>query len=45
MRAMQLHFRPDDFSGTVDVESMAIIWALLEKYRPVELDDLQASSA
>jgi hypothetical protein len=29
----------------VDVESMAIIWALLEKYRPLELDDLQASSA
>lgn len=45
MRAMQLHFRPGDFSGTVDVESMAIIWALLERYRPAELDDLQASSA
>lgn len=40
MRAMQLHFRPGDFSGAVDVESMAIIWALLERYRPEELDDL-----
>jgi len=37
MRAMQLHFRPSDFSGVVDIDSMAIIWALLEKYRPKEL--------
>ena len=43
MRAMQLHFRPSDFSGAVDTESMAIIWALLDKYRPSELNGLEPS--
>ena len=33
VRAMQLRFRPDDISGEPDVESMAILWSLLEKYR------------
>jgi len=33
LRAMQLHYRSEDYSGNVDVESAAIIWALLEKYR------------
>ena len=33
LRALQLHFRPADYSGNPDVESMAILWSLLEKYR------------
>ena len=37
MRAMQLHYRPDNYAGEIDAESVAIIWALLEKYRPREL--------
>jgi len=34
MRAMQLHYRPQNYAGEIDAESAAIIWALLEKYRP-----------
>ena len=34
LRAMQLHFRPADYSGGPDPETIAIIWSLLEKYRP-----------
>lgn len=37
VRAFQLHFRPTDFSGEIDAETSAILWALLEKYRPKEL--------
>jgi len=33
VRAMQLRFRPADYSGEPDVETMAILWSLLEKYR------------
>jgi N-acetyl-anhydromuramyl-L-alanine amidase AmpD len=40
MRAMQLHFRPQNYTGEIDAESVAIIWALLEKYRPRELEAL-----
>jgi N-acetyl-anhydromuramyl-L-alanine amidase AmpD len=40
MRAMQLHFRPRNYTGEIDAESVAIIWALLEKYRPRELEAL-----
>ena len=34
LRAMQLRFRPDDYSGEPDIETMAILWSLLGKYRP-----------
>jgi N-acetylmuramoyl-L-alanine amidase len=34
VRAFQLRFRPSGYSGFVDVETSAILWALLEKYRP-----------
>ena len=34
LRAMQLRFRPSDYSGEPDVETLAILWSLLEKYRP-----------
>jgi len=37
LRAFQLHFRPADYSGEVDVETVAILWALLEQYRPRSL--------
>ena len=40
MRAMQLHYRPQNYAGEIDAESAAIIWALLEKYRPRELEAL-----
>lgn len=39
-RAFQLHFRPADYSGLLDVETSAILWSLLEKYRPRTLADL-----
>lgn len=32
IRAFQLHFRPDDYSGNIDVESAAILYSLVEKY-------------
>jgi N-acetylmuramoyl-L-alanine amidase len=34
VRAMQMHFRPDDYSGKLDTETAAILFSLLEKYRP-----------
>lgn len=37
LRAFQLHFRPADYSGKVDTETVALLWALLEEYRPGEL--------
>lgn len=33
VRALQLRFRPADISGEPDLESVAILWSLLEKYR------------
>jgi len=32
IRAFQLHFRPDNYDGKVDVETAAILYALVEKY-------------
>ncbi|MBZ2187713.1 N-acetylmuramoyl-L-alanine amidase [Alcanivorax sp. JB21] len=34
LRAFQLHFRPRRYDGQADVETMAVLWALLVKYRP-----------
>lgn len=34
IRAFQLHFRPSNWSGQPDAETVAILFALLEKYRP-----------
>lgn len=36
-RAFQLHFRPADYSGVLDVDTLSRLWALLEKYRYDEL--------
>ena len=32
VRAFQLHFRPTDYSGKIDIETAAILYALVEKY-------------
>ena len=40
LRAFQLHFRPSDWSGQPDAETAAIVFALLEKYRPRSLEAL-----
>ena len=37
VRAFQLHFRPSDYRGVPDVETAAILWSLIEKYRGGEL--------
>ena len=34
VQAFQMHFRPSDFSGEPDAETVAILFALIEKYRP-----------
>ena len=44
LRAFQMHFRPSDWSGQPDAETAAIVFALLEKYRPAALAVLQQSS-
>lgn len=33
IRAFQLHFRPCNYSGQLDVETAAILYALIEKYK------------
>lgn len=42
VRAFQLHFRPADYSGFVDIETVALLWALLEKYRSATLADMES---
>lgn len=42
LRAFQMHFRPSDWSGEPDVETAAILFALVEKYRPAGMRDLNA---
>ncbi len=37
VRAFQLHFRPIDYSGVLDIDTLSRLWALLEKYRYDEL--------
>lgn len=34
LRAFQLHFRPEKYDGVLDVETVAILYALVEKYFP-----------
>lgn len=40
LRAFQMHFRPSGFSGELDVETAAILFALIEKYRSERFTDL-----
>lgn len=37
VRAFQMHFRPSDYRGVPDVETAAILWSLIEKYRGGDL--------
>ncbi|SFT33697.1 N-acetylmuramoyl-L-alanine amidase [Halomonas saccharevitans] len=37
LRAFQMRFRPADYRGLPDAETAAILWALLERYRPEAL--------
>jgi len=34
LRSFQMHFRPSNYSGLIDAETAAILYALNEKYRP-----------
>ncbi len=45
LRAFQLHFRPERFDGLVDTQTSAILFALLERYRPEQLARLDMPSA
>jgi N-acetylmuramoyl-L-alanine amidase len=51
VRAFQMHFRPDGYSGQADAETAPILFALLEKYRPgavgqlLQMDTDQTESA
>ena len=36
VRALQLHYRPANYSGEMDIQTVAILWALLKKYRQAE---------
>ncbi|KAA1225904.1 N-acetylmuramoyl-L-alanine amidase, partial [Vibrio cholerae] len=33
IRSFQLHFRPENYSGNVDVETVAILYSLVDKYK------------
>lgn len=41
LRAFQLHFRASNYSGDIDVETVARLWALLDEYRPREFAALK----
>lgn len=40
IRAFQLHFRPSEITGKLSVNTVAILFALVEKYHPEELNRL-----
>ncbi len=40
VRAFQMHFRPMLVTGETDAESAAVLFALLQKYRPERLEEL-----
>lgn len=45
VRAFQMHFRPVNWNGAIDAETAAILFALLEKYRPDALEVLLDNTA
>lgn len=40
LRAFQMHFRPSQTYGTITTETVATLFALIEKYYPEQLDEL-----
>lgn len=38
VRAFQMHFRPSGYTGTIDAETVAILYALIDKYRAPDAD-------
>ncbi|EJF88445.1 hypothetical protein ME1_00616 [Bartonella vinsonii subsp. arupensis OK-94-513] len=40
IRAFQLHFRQENYDGILDVETAAIVYALVDKYFPSDLSSL-----
>ncbi|NIA27060.1 MAG: penicillin binding protein PBP4B, partial [Desulfobulbaceae bacterium] len=40
LRAFQMHFRPSEVSNEVTPTTVAILYALIEKYYPEQLDEL-----
>ena len=45
MRAFQMHFLPSAVSGEIDLETVAVLFALLDKYRPERIQALLAAAA
>lgn len=45
VRAFQMRFRPAKWDGGIDAETAAILFALLEKYRPEALEELSKKTA
>jgi N-acetylmuramoyl-L-alanine amidase len=45
LRAFQMHYLPDAVTLAADIETAATLFALLEKYRPEGLAELQAAGA
>ena len=45
VRAFQMHFTPGNITGDGDIETVATLFALIEKYRPDALEELGDSAA
>lgn len=45
LRALQLHYRARDFDGELDAQTVAILWNLLQRYRPDRYRELDLGSA
>lgn len=45
VRAFQMHFLPSTVSGEVDRDTVAVLFALIEKYRPEQLEELLQAAA
>ena len=43
MRAFQMHFQPEGSDGLPDLETVSVLFALLEKYHPEKLGKILAT--